>query len=176
MHKSVNALKNIIRDTDKTYVEVGVSRCTNLVSVANTFTNLENIYGIDAYEPYTDTMVGHNYVPPKLMKFIYKQAIENIDACIYKSKIQLIVDRSESAITSFTDNSLDVVFIDTVVNTEEFIKQVHAWYNKVSDKGILCGHDWYEPYVQEVVQDVLKDLGYHDKYKISLDTIWYIVK
>lgn len=176
MHRSIDALKNIVRDTDKTYVEVGVSRGTNLVDVANTFTNLEAIYGIDAYEPYKDTMVGNNYIPAKLIELIKTQALQNINLCNAKDKIQLLVDRSENVITSFKNNSMDVVFIDTVVNTDEFVNQVHSWLNKVSDKGILCGHDWYVPYVQKTVKNVLKDLGYDNRYKVSLDTIWYIVK
>lgn len=174
--ESVDALKNIIREADRSYVEVGVSRGKTLVGVANTFTNLEKIYGIDAYVPYQDTMVGHNEVLPKMMELIKKQAFNNINNCLYRDKIKMIVDTSENAINSFEDNSIDVVFIDTVIDTKEFIDQVHGWYKKVKNNGILCGHDWYIPYVKKVVIEILKDINYAHRYKTSLNSIWYINK
>jgi len=180
---SLEALKTIIKPTHKSYVEVGVSRAKNLVAVANTFDNLDILYGIDPYKPYIDRMVGLSEVGEKLIITIKNEALININNCKNKHKIKLIIDTSENIVNQFEDNSLDVVFIDTVVDEEEYKNQIVTWFKKVKRKGVLCGHDWHIKKVKDITLELLKNLGedhrhrgYTNKWQESNGIIWYITK
>jgi len=50
---------------------------------------------------------------------------------------------SKTAAATFTDKSLDVVYIDAEHTYEAVLADIQAWAPKVRPGGLLCGHDYY---------------------------------
>lgn len=66
----------------------------------------------------------------------------------------------------FADCSLDVVFIDG--DHFKIEEDLNAWYSKVKVGGLLCGHDWKSPNIQDAMTD-----WFPDAEKVS-DNIWVV--
>jgi len=72
---------------------------------------------------------------------IYNQFVLNMNECGLSGKYEVIVSDSVSAASNFADNSVWAVFIDGDHRYENVLADIKAWRTKVSDGGILCGHD-----------------------------------
>jgi hypothetical protein len=64
---------------------------------------------------------------------------------------------SVEAAEQYEDNSLDFVFIDAAHDYDNVKADIHAWYPKVKENGILAGHDWGHPPVARAVQECLEN-------------------
>ena len=82
---------------------------------------------------------------------LYQEYCNNIEP--YKEHIQTMKMSSEEASLQFEDNSVDLVYIDASHEYENVTKDLYAWYKKVKNGGILSGHDWCWPKVQQAVID-----------------------
>ena len=58
-----------------------------------------------------------------------------------KSNVMLIQDYSEPASKVFSDNDLDLVYIDANHVYKDVILDLNSWYPKLKIGGMLCGHD-----------------------------------
>lgn len=79
---------------------------------------------------------------------------------VHKNRFKFIVDTSEAASKKFSDKSVGFVYIDANHEVAEVTNDIHLWYPKLIDGGILAGHDIVCPgerdggwgqYVQEAV-------------------------
>jgi cephalosporin hydroxylase len=66
---------------------------------------------------------------------------KNVQAAGLQSIVKLIVKPSLEAAQLFEDNSLWMVFLDGDHTHESVAAEIDAWMPKVTDGGILCGHD-----------------------------------
>ena len=55
--------------------------------------------------------------------------------------ISPIIADSLTACRTFTDESIDLVFLDADHRYKEFKQDLMVWYPKVKPNGIICGHD-----------------------------------
>jgi hypothetical protein len=96
---------------------------------------------------------------------VYKEFIENT-----KGYNNLVVHKKSSAeaVSSFEDNSVDMVWIDAGHTYEECGNDIDMWLPKIKKGGIISGHDYCDkaPGVMQAV---------NDRFKIDglVDTIWY---
>jgi beta-1,4-mannosyl-glycoprotein beta-1,4-N-acetylglucosaminyltransferase len=65
---------------------------------------------------------------------------------------------SLEACALYTDNSLDMVFIDALHDYKSVKADLIHWYAKVKPGGIIAGHDFMYPDVNRAVQEVLGDV------------------
>jgi len=65
---------------------------------------------------------------------------------------------SVEAARKYEDSSLDFVFIDAAHDYDNVKADIHAWYPKIKEDGILAGHDWGYPPVAKAVQECLEDI------------------
>jgi beta-1,4-mannosyl-glycoprotein beta-1,4-N-acetylglucosaminyltransferase len=65
---------------------------------------------------------------------------------------------SLEACTLYTDNSLDMVFIDALHDYKSVKADLIHWYAKVKPGGIIAGHDFVYPDVNKAVQEVIGDV------------------
>jgi hypothetical protein len=174
-----NHLIPLINTLDKeiTYFEIGVLKAENLVALVKGCPNIKNIVGIDSYEAYVDTFVGKYFVSyegSQYNKEVAEQAIANSS---HPEKIKLWVIDSDEAALQTKNNSIDVVFLDAQVTIGQTAKDVLAWYPKVKDSSILCGHDWNCEGVQKEVYEALESLGYAKEDVTTLgNEVWWIRK
>jgi predicted O-methyltransferase YrrM len=76
----------------------------------------------------------------------------------------------------FTNESIDLVYIDAAHDYENVKKDITAWLPKVKVGGVLAGHDYhYNPYIQ--VYEVVNEF-FANEFKISgyPDSSWAITK
>ena len=76
---------------------------------------------------------------------------------------------SVDATKDFPDRSLDAVYIDAEHDEESVYSDIKAWRPKIKLGGFLCGHDYWLPYIQEI----LNKEGFK-RITVSPDTSWIV--
>lgn len=121
--------------TFKKGVEVGVAegKYAEILCKANPQMKISGIDPFVPYEGYTD------YADAGTFDQFLKQAKERLSKY---PNYHIIMDFSVKALTKFSDNSVDFVYIDA--NHEEpYISQdIAGWSKKVKPGGIMAGHDY----------------------------------
>jgi hypothetical protein len=56
--------------------------------------------------------------------------------------VEIIQEKSGQAAGHFPDRSVDMVFIDADHSYEAVKADLLAWFTKVVQRGVLCGHDY----------------------------------
>lgn len=82
----------------------------------------------------------------------------------YQDKIKHITDYSEGASNQFEAESLDFVFIDGAHDYPNVKFDIHTWYEKVKQGGMIAGHD-YEPQTNWANAGVVKAIREFAKAK-----------
>ena len=77
------------------------------------------------------------------------------------------------AVSYFEDASISFLFIDTAHEYEHVIKEIDAWFPKVKLGGIIAGHDYFTPGVNQAVNEFF-ELVPHPL--ISLNASWMAFK
>jgi len=105
---------------------------------------------------------------------MYKRALKAIEP--WKDKVVLHRCSSVEAVTQFTDEYFDFVYIDADHCYEAAKFDIAYWYNKVKVKGVLAGHDYGKHGVQAAVEEILTTKGHVnlDYPKPSMD--WWMIK
>lgn len=94
------------------------------------------------------------------MKTVY----QNIIKSGLGEYIEVVPKESLVAVNDFNDGYLDLVFVDSSHLYEQTKQEIHAWYKKVKDGGILSGHDFFSPEVNKAVLETIP-------YSITRDDI-----
>ncbi len=135
--------KDVIRGA-----EIGVYLARLSRNLLARFDNL-HLYMVDKWEPIpaesTAGKAGDGLVslPPHNWHMVYACAIAV--TAFAKDRTTVIRKDSVEAARDVPDGSLDFVFIDADHSYEGCIADLRAWIPKVSEKGIVCGHDYSVP-------------------------------
>lgn len=138
-----NFLLEIIKENNfKNYVEVGVWKGKTLFGIADGNKHLR-IWGIDEYKSENYNNYTHGEIMANISNETYdkiKQDILNRSSTF--KNITIITENSLTATKRFSNNSLDIVFIDASHDYKNTCNDIRAWLPKVRKGGILCGHDF----------------------------------
>jgi len=136
-------LINLYLPKDSTVVELGTGFGTTASMIAQNCPNVKKIYTVDPYLPYTTEWVGEgNPFGEKEIGNAKMIAEHNVKFSGFKDKIELINLTSDSALSMFDDESIDLFFYDATQTTEIAYKDIYQWYKKIKRKGIVSGHCW----------------------------------
>ncbi len=130
-------------DKPISYCEVGVHKGENALDVFQNL-NIEQSYLIDMYKAYgiiTDEI--HSYVSQQVQDDVFKVAKNRLKPV--KDKITWILKYSDKAVEDLPNN-IDFIYIDGNHEYEFVKKDIELYWEKVSKKGILAGHDFYGRY------------------------------
>jgi hypothetical protein len=117
--------------------EMGVEKGLNASEMLSNM-NVEKLYLIDDYAPYTDYLGG--FCPPEIQEEVYQTMFKNLNR--YLDKIVFITRNSVQAGKLFPDEFFDFVYIDGNHNYDSVLQDLNIWYHKIKKGGVLGGHDF----------------------------------
>ena len=124
---------------------------------------VDTVYSVDYYDykvPETGRIPEHDqsFVEAEQLFIARTKDIKNI------IKIR---KKSMEAVKDFQDRSLDAVYIDAEHDEESVREDIKEWRKKIKFGGYLCGHDYYLPYIQQILNE-------HHLFQVSVapDSSW----
>ena len=168
-------INEIINVNDyNSFIEVGVWKGENVVTLAKTI-NSCNFIGVD---PYSSDTYGENEKADGKQELLLTEAEVIYRNLLLTSKklgnFKIIRKTSLEAAKDFSDESIDMIFIDAVHTYSEVKKDIEAWLPKVKSGGCLSGHDYSLGFFG-VVLAVNEVLGV-DNISIKSDSTWFYFK
>ena len=126
---------------------------------------VSKIYSVDYYDykvPDTGRIPEHDqsFVEAERMFIARTKDIPNI-VKIRKKSVDAAMD--------FADRSLDAVYIDAEHDEESVREDIKTWRKKIKLGGVLCGHDYYLPYINTI----LNEEGLH-RITVAPDSSWVV--
>ena len=172
-------------------VEVGVHRAEYLVALAQGWPEAQ-LYGVDpwsipeGYENQSMMLTGWRSGPLPNRDVDYGIARDKTSC--YGDRVELICGFSVEVAERFDDDSTDFVYLDGDHSREAVEADVAAWWPKIKEGGVLAGHDFVTPQIDDggwgrFVQPVVMD--HAEKFKRDVYMIvegrgmpwsWYLFK
>lgn len=130
--------------------------------------NFEQVIAIDPWKNFYDEKDQSSYKFP--MSVIEGQFEELVAE---KGNIIKIKTTSLEGAKQFSNDSIDMVYIDAVHRYKEVVEDLHAWYPKVKHGGIVAGHDFQGKF-PGCMQAINEYIG--NPQLLGKDTSWGIIK
>jgi len=121
------------------YLEIGTFYGANLLSVAESYAQHPDskLYCVDPWIDYED------YPEYKNQQIdIYSQFLKNIEACSYKSKINICRGFSNNIIPTFDDEMFDIIYIDGNHQPEYVLEDAVLSFRKLKKDGFMIFDDY----------------------------------
>jgi len=167
---------------DVVFVEVGTwmgqSACYMGSTIKESNANI-TFYAVDSFKGSVKNTTSvtddsANAVTHRFNSDFFGVFMSNVESCGLTNIITPIRKKSLDAAKEFESQSIDFIFIDAEHTYEAVSNDLDAWYDKVKDGGIICGHDFDYIPVKQAVQD------FATKMKLSCNNIssssWIINK
>lgn len=171
---------NLLLGKDVVGAEVGTLRGQTACTLLQNCPSIKKLYVIDFWKPYSDFLkVEQDGLPAysvdeKDIEFIKVTALHNFKYCGYSEKIEILDMDSNIAASMIENNSLDFVFLDVHMTTEQIKNDLIVWYDKVKTNGIIAVHDCIDKAVYNAIIDFLKEKNDGKKYSIFDNTFMWI--
>ena len=103
------------------------------------------------------------------VQLLYEQNIEDLKVCA-----DLLCMDSLSASKRIADASQDFIFLDASHDYESVLADLNAWYPKLTEKGLIVGHDYSEkfPGLKKAVREFRKENNLTLRRPGS--SVWYL--
>ena len=168
--QSLIHLINLHLPKNSIIVELGTGYATTVCMLAQNCPNIKKIYTVDPYTPYTTSWVENdNYFGKKEVDNAKVIARHNIDFSGFKEKIEVVNLTSNSALSMFNDESIDLLFYDATQTLEVAYKDLDDWYKKIKTNGIVSGHCW--KLLQDAILNFKKNVD-QDSMLSVYDDVW----
>jgi hypothetical protein len=172
--QSLIHLVNLYLPKNSTIVELGTGYGVTASMLAQNCPNIKKIYTVDPYMPYTTSWVeNNNPFGEKEMDNAKIIAKHNIRFSGFEEKIELINLTSNSALSMFDDESIDLLFYDATQTLKIAYKDINDWYKKIKINGIISGHCW--KLLQNAILDFKKDINQESMLSVY-DDVWAWIK
>jgi hypothetical protein len=111
-----------------------------------------NVFCVDHWQGNPGDRLGElakMYGPQRAINVFCK----NLERHLFRNVFPLVGPSMDWAARWPTDLPVDLVFIDASHEHEDVLADISAWWPRVAEGGIMCGHDWHPefPGVQEAV-------------------------
>lgn len=125
------------------------------------------VYAIDDWKGPRDV-----YLAKAQRKVLYNKFLDNVEPYVIRGKLKAICgDYDDLYRSSVLIQSLqpDMVFLDGSHETDDVIRDILFWKQRIVKGGLLCGHDINFPSISDALLDTTSF------YNVADDTnIWYI--
>ena len=140
--QSLIHLINLHLGKDIVGAEVGVHRGLTFCTFLQMCPNIKTLHGVDCYLPSQSEPTEDYIMDEKEAEFVKMIAFHNIKYSGFSDKVIFHEKDSVDAANEIEDESLDFVFLDAAVTSDELFRDLYAWYPKVKIGGLIAGHDW----------------------------------
>ena len=171
--QSLIHLINLYLPKNSIMVEVGTGYGQSSCMIAQHCQNINKIYTIDPYLPYTTSFEISTSFGKKEVDNVKIISEHNIRFSGVAEKINLLTVDSKSALLQFDEDSIDLLFYDATQSSSVAFNDISSWYKKVKSNGIVAGHCW------SLIKDsVLKFKNSIDNNNILSvhDDVWAFIK
>lgn len=163
----------------KIYVEIGTAHGFHIENILQEFT--ETIcYSVDPYKPYendwfSNTVVGiDTTISPDENFDLFAEKV--ISRLLKYKNFKQIRKTSDNAVNDFSDEQIDLIFIDGN-HTYEYVKNdCNLWWNKIKSGGIMCGDDYYMDETRKAVDEFSSNKKLEFVSKQNGYLTWFIEK
>jgi predicted O-methyltransferase YrrM len=155
-------------------VEIGTGFGTTACMIAQHCPNIQKLYTIDPYVPYTTSWIGEG-IPfgEKEIDNAKILAKHNIQFSGFKEKIELVELESKHALSMFDNESIDLLFYDSAQTIEIAYEDLSNWYKKIKIGGIISGHCW--KFLQDAILKFKNEIDSDSILSIH-DDVWTWIK
>jgi len=149
-------------------VEIGVNRGKHAEELLKGL-DFKKLYLVDIWDKRAYYIKhGGILTDEKMYQYVLRTFKDN-------DKVEIIRKCSVEAAPQFEDESLDFAYIDADHSYEAVIDDINAWYPKVRERGVLCGHD-YHPAWKGVIKATNELADKNDWYLFQEKDDWWIIK
>ena len=149
-------------------LEIG---CYAGVNAKNLLDNLsiKELHGVDPYTPYVDWNGGLTCYPNDPAERVASERLQPYSNFIKHRKT------SDDAVSDFTDEMFDFIFIDGLHTYEQVLKDCQNYYSKLKPGGVFSGHDYT---LIAAVKKAVDEFAISSNKQVQLmDTdAWYWIK
>lgn len=127
-------------------------------------TQCKKLYMVDAwrhFEGYNDRANASNTVHSLNLL----SSMQNTEA--HREKTCILVELSLDAAKLFPDGFFDFIYLDAAHDKKSVLADIKAWYPKLKNKGIICGDDYMDGYVNETDFGVKSAVNAFFKNKVN---------
>lgn len=140
-------------------VELGVYSGDSFVVMLQVCQNIKKLYGIDLWEPYKDRIGGESN--PKVVnrfqtEYLYNLCVNYVAHSGESERAEIWQMDSVKAADEFENDSVDFVFFDAHLDQKQLEDELHAWYPKIREGGLVIGHDFYTTATQNAVSNFIE--------------------
>lgn len=159
-----NFYSEIIKQSKDGYhiVEVGSWKGKSTAYIAVEIANCGKQIKFDCVDTWEgDSSITSSFDEPLLSKpnALYEHFLQNINPV--KQYVNPIKSTSIDASTLYSNNSLNCVFIDGAHDYDSVRLDIKSWLPKIKTGGLLSGHDYAHPPVQQALRDCLFEGYFH---------------
>lgn len=163
----INQLGNNIKGA-----EIGVYHAQSSCTLLQRCLNIDTIYLVDPYLPYKDE-ISDKFIDEKEIEYAKLVAKHHVRYSGFKEKAVFIETNEQHAVESFDDESLDFVYLDAWSSLIDVIPQLNRWIPKVRKGGIIAGHDWDNPDLQQIMLEYKKTSNSNPLFNANNTWMWY---
>lgn len=87
----------------------------------------------------------------------YEKVVSQFRKQVADKRIHIVRQTSDKAVTDFSDNFFDFLYIDGDHSYEQVKKDINNYYYKVKSGGLLCGDDYNIDGVRKAVDEFVKN-------------------
>jgi hypothetical protein len=156
----------------KTGVEIGVADGEYAKIICEINPQMK-LFGVDLYKPYSGYK---DYTLKETFEGMRSHALHVMEPYTKRNRWELIEKESMEAAKQFSDNSIDLVYIDGNHSDPWVSQDINEWSKKVRSGGIVAGHDWMRNKnntwnVKDAVQRYTKENNINPWFILGTDAV-----
>ena len=152
-------------------VELGVAEAKLSVKMLDRLPNLHLIL-IDPWEAYQDWWGPIEQANQNVNERVAMESLE-----MFTGRFELIKEYSDTAHEKLENGAYDFVYIDADHSYGWVLHDLHVYWPKVKEGGLLCGHDRSLPEVNKAITDFCRQMGLQvTMSEEPQQDSWFVVK
>jgi len=154
-------------------IEVGCWAGASTRHIASLLPEGGILYAVDHWNGSEEHQAGEPFWNP-VLPHLYEQFLSNVIHANLTDKIVPVRMSSVDASLYLADVRADLIYIDASHDYQSVLNDLHVWYPRLSEHGVLCGDDWGYPDICRAVFEFANKHGLQVHNPGA--TLWHLTK